>query len=324
MSFNGNQYTSDEGLDLLNAGDIHTRNASDNTALPIGSNSYILSVDTSEATKLAWVANTDAGLTLGTKGDIHTRNASNNVALPVGANLKSLYANSAETTGLEWNTNARETLATTGDILSASSANTLSAISPSTSGHVLTSNGASTLPSFQAVSSGTQNFEYLTTVTNTGTSSMSWTPSPALDQDDYEQILVIVRGGTTHSTRVYAEVNSNTAHYHWYSQYSDASSVTETWSNSNNELTMSNTNISVGNEAYFARLWLTLPSSVDEQYLMWQLDPVMRYGDCRFWYSAWGCNSNTNNGTLTKLDVNVSANAWQSGSTMTVYGVNNT
>ena len=324
MSFNGNLYETDEGLELTTKGQIHTHDSSSNTALNVGSNSYILSADNTETTGLKWVANTDAGLTLGTKGDIHTRNATDNVALGVGANLKSLYANSATATGLEWNSNARETLATTGDILSASAANTLAAISPSTAGHVLTSNGATTLPSFQAASSGTQTFEKLTTVTNAGTSSMSWTPSPALDQDDYEQILVIVRGGTTHACRVYAEVNSNTAHYHWYSQYSNAGSVTETWSTSNAELTMSNTAITVGAEAVFCRLWLTLPSTVDEQYLMWQLDPVMRYGDSRFWYSAWGSNSNTNFGTLTKLDINTSANTWQSGSTMTVYGVNNT
>jgi hypothetical protein len=323
LSFNGDQYSSDEGLDLLNAGDIHTRNASDNTALPIGSNSHILSVDTSEATKLAWVANTDAGLTLGTKGDIHTRNATNNVALAVGSNLKSLYANSAESTGLEWNTNARETLATTGDILSASSANTLSAISPSTSGHVLTSNGATTLPSFQAVSSGTQTFEKLGSVTLTSGSSMTFTPSSPYDQDDYEQFLIVTRGATTHATRVYAEINSMGNNYHWYQQESNGSSVTETWDSGNNELTMSTTNITVGGEAYVSKLWLTLPQDNDEQYLMYQLDPTMRFGSSATWYQMWGSNTNTVS-EINKIAINVSANAWVAGSTIVVYGVNNT
>ena len=323
MSFNGNEYESDEGLELTTKGQVHTY-STENTALNVGTDGYLLSADSTEATGLKYIANTDAGLTLGSKGDIHTRDSSNQAALAVGANLKSLYANSAQTTGLEWNTNARETLATTGDVLSASAANTLAAISPSTAGHVLTSNGATTLPSFQAASSGTQTFEKLAQITNTGTSSMSWTPSPALDQDDYEQFLVITRGATTNSTRVYAEINSATNSYHWYQQESNGSSVTESWETSKAELTMATTNITVVGEAYVSKLWVTLPQDTDEQYLMYQLDPTMRFGSCHTWYQMWGCNTNTGFNQLTKIDVNTSANTWVSGTTMVIYGVNNT
>ena len=123
MSFNGNEYESDEGLELTTKGQVHTY-STENTALNVGTDGYLLSAESTEATGLKYIANTDAGLTLGSKGDIHTRDSSNQAALAVGANLKSLYANSAQTTGLEWNTNARETLATTGDVLSASAATT--------------------------------------------------------------------------------------------------------------------------------------------------------------------------------------------------------
>ena len=152
MSFNGNLYETDEGLELTTKGQIHTHDSSSNTALNVGTDGYILSADSTEATGLKYVANTDAGLTLGTKGDLHTRSSSTNVALGVGANLKSLYANSATTTGLEWNTNARETLTGTGDVLYSSGANTLARLGAGSDGDVLTL--ASGVPSWATASAG--------------------------------------------------------------------------------------------------------------------------------------------------------------------------
>ena len=103
MSFNGYLYATGEGYDLGNKGDIHTHDASSQAALAVGSNSYILSADTTAATGLAWVANTDAGLTLGTKGDIHTRNATDNVAIAVSGNDGYVLSeDSTEATGLKW------------------------------------------------------------------------------------------------------------------------------------------------------------------------------------------------------------------------------
>ena len=97
MSFNGNLYEEDEGLELTTKGQVHTY-STENTALNVGADGFILSADSTEATGLKYIANTDAGLTLGSKGDIHTRDAANQAALAVGTNIESLYANSATTT----------------------------------------------------------------------------------------------------------------------------------------------------------------------------------------------------------------------------------
>ena len=53
MSFNGNQYTSDEGFDLLSKGQIHTF-STENAALNLGTNTYVLQADSGEATGLKW------------------------------------------------------------------------------------------------------------------------------------------------------------------------------------------------------------------------------------------------------------------------------
>ena len=151
MSFNGNLYEEDEGLELTTKGQVHTY-STENTALNVGADGFILSADSTEATGLKYIANTDAGLTLGSKGDIHTRDAANQAALAVGTNIESLYANSATTTGLEWETNARKTLTGTGDILYSSAANTLARLGAGSDGDVLTL--ASGVPSWATASAG--------------------------------------------------------------------------------------------------------------------------------------------------------------------------
>ena len=105
MSFNGNLYATGEGTDLTTLGDLHGY-STENTRVPVGANSFILSADNTTSTGLNWVANTDAGLTLGTAGDIHTRNATDNVALAVGAGADGdlLTLDSAEAVKMKWAT----------------------------------------------------------------------------------------------------------------------------------------------------------------------------------------------------------------------------
>ena len=54
MSFNGDLNSSDEGTDLTTKGQIHTF-STENTALDVGSNTNVLTADSSEATGLAWL-----------------------------------------------------------------------------------------------------------------------------------------------------------------------------------------------------------------------------------------------------------------------------
>ena len=63
MSFNGNLYESDEGLELSTKAQIHTHDSSSNTALNVsGNNGYLLSENSGTSTGLEWIT-APAGLT---------------------------------------------------------------------------------------------------------------------------------------------------------------------------------------------------------------------------------------------------------------------
>ena len=64
MSFNGNQYpSSDEGLNLTTKGQIHTHDSSANAALSVGSNTHVLTADSTETTGMKWAAAASGGAT---------------------------------------------------------------------------------------------------------------------------------------------------------------------------------------------------------------------------------------------------------------------
>jgi len=61
LSFNGDLYSTDEGLELTTKGQIHTHNASSNVGLGVsGNNDYVLVEDSTTATGLAWKVNAHA------------------------------------------------------------------------------------------------------------------------------------------------------------------------------------------------------------------------------------------------------------------------
>ena len=53
MSFNGNQYESDSGFDLTTKGQIHTY-STEQAAINLGTNNYVLQADSGETTGLKW------------------------------------------------------------------------------------------------------------------------------------------------------------------------------------------------------------------------------------------------------------------------------
>ena len=64
MSFNGDLYSTDEGLELTTKGQIHTHNASNNVGLNVsGNDDYVLVEDSSTATGLAWKVNAHSAVT---------------------------------------------------------------------------------------------------------------------------------------------------------------------------------------------------------------------------------------------------------------------
>jgi hypothetical protein len=63
MSFNGDLYPSDDGLQLSTKGQIHSY-STENIALPVsGNNDYVLVEDSSTATGLAWKVNAHSAVT---------------------------------------------------------------------------------------------------------------------------------------------------------------------------------------------------------------------------------------------------------------------
>lgn len=86
------------------------------------------------------------------KGDlvVGTGSAASGI-VAVGTNNQTILADSTQTAGIKWAASPTSVLGTTGDILYASSANTLAALAAGTSGYALTANGAGVAPSWQAV-----------------------------------------------------------------------------------------------------------------------------------------------------------------------------
>ena len=160
-----------------------------------------------------------ASTVITSKGDIIRGNASGKrERYGIGSSNQILQVSSGEPT---WQTlsTAGSVLTTQGDILYHDAVG-LQRLGQSTDGYVLTTKGSGANPVWAEVSTG-KTFEKLGSVTHSSGSSMTWTPSSPYDQDDYEQFLIVTRGATTNSTRVYAEINSMGNNYHWYQQESN-------------------------------------------------------------------------------------------------------
>ena len=64
MSYSGNGYPSDDGLDISTKGSIHTSDGTGNTALAVsGNNGYVLTENSSETDGLEWVINAHSSVT---------------------------------------------------------------------------------------------------------------------------------------------------------------------------------------------------------------------------------------------------------------------
>jgi len=92
---------------LTTKGDLHGYDTGD-ARLPVGTDNYVLTADSSQSLGIKWAAATTGGLDLTTKGQIHTHDSSADAALPVGSDGYVLTADSGETTGLKWADNVLE------------------------------------------------------------------------------------------------------------------------------------------------------------------------------------------------------------------------
>jgi hypothetical protein len=101
-------------------GDIATTDGTTQVVIPAGSNGYVLTVDSSEASGLKWIPNTGGAIIvipLTSKGDIFINNGISNTRLPVGSNGTILTADSTQPNGLTWNSPNTIGFTNKGDIL---------------------------------------------------------------------------------------------------------------------------------------------------------------------------------------------------------------
>tara|TARA_R110002051_G_scaffold315650_1_gene394299 strand:- start:638 stop:1468 length:831 start_codon:yes stop_codon:yes gene_type:complete len=130
-----------------------------------------------------------AGDVLSSKGDILTRTSSALARLAVGSNFKVLMATSGESTGLAWSPSSTSVLTTAGDLLYASSANTLARLAKGTDNQILKMNGSAINWETAPTVGGT--FEVLDDHDNTAVSTYTFTPSSALTWDNYEYFILM-------------------------------------------------------------------------------------------------------------------------------------
>ena len=97
----------------------------------------------------------DSGFDLDTKGQIHGYTTTQ-YALPVGSNNQIIYADSTTASGLAYGASAKSVLSVAGDLLYASSANTLARLAKGSDNQVLTMDGSSIVWETPATSGGVE------------------------------------------------------------------------------------------------------------------------------------------------------------------------
>jgi len=217
MSFSGNQYPNFADKVITTRGDIIRGDSSgERERYGIGAANTVL---TSDGTDPAWAAH--GGVPTTTKGDI-SGFSTTQARIPISTNNYSLLADSAQTLGLKWAASSTSTLTTTGDLLAASAANTLTRIAGGASGEVLTGNGAGVLPTFQAAGGGA--WELLdSTELGSSASSYTFTPSPVITNSSYQAVAFLITAPCSASGYLTMTVNgiTDTAYNSSWQNYDD-------------------------------------------------------------------------------------------------------
>ena len=112
--------------------------------IPVGTDDYVLTADSSTALGVAWKESTGSASPLTTKGDLYTYFTAD-ARLGIGTDGQVLTADSSETTGLKWDDAAggglTDPMTTRGDIIIRNSSNTTDRLGIGTDGQVLKSDG---------------------------------------------------------------------------------------------------------------------------------------------------------------------------------------
>ena len=157
---------------------------------------------------------------LTTKGDMHGFSSAN-ARIPVGTNNYSVLADSAQALGLKWGASSTSTLTTTGDLLYASGANTLTRLGVGATDEVLTVAGG--VPTWASAGGG-GSVEYIDTQTITGSAAdfSQVTFSTAVDFTAYSEMYCSFSIGTVASRDItfrFGDIDAgavNTGSYYTY------------------------------------------------------------------------------------------------------------
>jgi hypothetical protein len=126
---------------LTTKGDIYVYSTL-NTRLPVGTDSYVLTADSTQATGLSWKPAGTPTLPITTKGDLLGYDTAAN-RVPIGTNGYVLTADSTQALGLKWAAlPATSPLTTKGDLYGYSTTNTR--VPVGTNGQILTSDSTNT------------------------------------------------------------------------------------------------------------------------------------------------------------------------------------
>ena len=127
------------GLSLSSKGDLLTFNTAE-ARLPVSvTNGHVLTTNSAVADGIEWAA--PAGAPTTSKGDL-SGYSSTQARIPVGSNFKTLQAKSSDALGLSWEPSSTSVLTTAGDLLYASSANTLARLAKGSDNQILKMNGS--------------------------------------------------------------------------------------------------------------------------------------------------------------------------------------
>jgi len=181
---------------------------------------------------------------------------------------------------------------------------------------VLTFATSATAPSWNSAASF---LELLDVHTATGTES-TYTLTKDISFDDYSNILVIFQGGATDALALQGVLNGSTSGNHHYTmEYSDGSSITDSWVQDDTSFQYADANlITAGAAGIYAYIEFYM-NGVDDKYAFYR-SYSRSYPQLR-WERHLGVDSVAGQtGDISSITTNTSTSTWIAGSRICTYG----
>ena len=180
---------------------------------------------------------------------------------------------------------------------------------------VLTFATSATAPSWNSAASF---LELLDVHTASGTES-TYTLTKSINFADYSNIIVIFQGGSTGSLALQGLLNgSNSGNHHYTMEYSDGSSIADSWVTSATSFQYADTNlIPAGLNGLYSYIEFYM-NDIDDKYPFYR-SYSRSYPQLR-WERHLGVDSAITSGDISSITTQTSANDWVAGSRICTYG----